>query len=70
MRFFQNFDKINSFLKPVLNIFILGNLIVGWGEGFIKEGAGFCIKSIDLGGVNNWRSRIHQSKKWYYLGPS
>ena len=24
----------------VLNIFILGNLIVGWGEGVIKEGAG------------------------------
>ena len=34
-----NFDKINSFLKPVLNIFILCNLIVGWGEGVIKEGA-------------------------------
>ena len=27
----QNFDKIDSFLMPVLNIFILGNLIVGWG---------------------------------------
>ena len=37
---FRNFDKINSFLKPVLNIFILSNLIVGWGEGVAKEGAG------------------------------
>ena len=35
---FQNFDKIDSFLKPPLNIFILGNLIVGPGEGVIKEG--------------------------------
>ena len=40
MRHFQNFNKIDSFLKPVLNIFILGDLIEGWGEGFIKEGAG------------------------------
>ena len=32
----KNFDKIDSFLKPVLNIFILGNLIVGWGEGVIN----------------------------------
>ena len=40
MRHFQNFDKIVNFPKPVLNIFILGNLIVGWGEGIIKEGAG------------------------------
>ena len=40
MLYFQNFDKIDSFLKPVLNIFILVNLIVGWGEGFIKKGAG------------------------------
>ena len=36
----NNFDKIDSFLKPVLNILILCNLIVGWGEGVIKEGAG------------------------------
>ena len=40
MRHFQNFDKIDSFLKLVLNIHILNNLIVGWGEGFIKKGAG------------------------------
>ena len=71
MRHSQNFDKINSFRKPVLNIFIVGNLIVGWGEGVLKEGLVFCIKSIELkevliiGG-----NRIHQSKSWYYLGPS
>ena len=40
MRHFQNFCKIDSFLKPVLNILIIGNLIVGWGEGIIKNGAG------------------------------
>ena len=36
----NNFDKIDSFLKPVLNILILCKLIVGWGDGVIKEGAG------------------------------
>ena len=41
MRHSQNFDKINSFLKSVLNIFILGNLIVGWAEGFLKERVGW-----------------------------
>ena len=40
MRHSQGFDKIDSFLKPVLSILILCNLIVGWGEGVIKEGAG------------------------------
>ena len=40
MLHFQNFDEIYNFLKPVLNIFILGNLVVGWGEGGIKEGTG------------------------------
>ena len=40
MSHFQNFDKIHSFLKPVLNILVLGNLTVEWGEGVIKEGAG------------------------------
>ena len=33
MRHSQNFDKIDSLLKPVLNIYVLGNLIVGWGGG-------------------------------------
>ena len=32
--------KIDSFLKPTLNILILRNLIVWQGEEFIKEGAG------------------------------
>ena len=36
----QNFDKINNFVKPVLNILIPCNVIVGWIEGIIKKGAG------------------------------
>ena len=44
----QSFDEIDSFLKRLLNIVIHCNLIVGWGEGIIKEGAVFCIKSIYL----------------------
>ena len=40
MRHFQNFGKIDSYLKSVLQILILRNLIVGWREGVIKEGAG------------------------------
>ena len=40
MRHSQSFDKIDSFLKSVLNILIIRNLIVGWGEGVIKESAG------------------------------
>ena len=36
----QSFDKIDTFLKPVLNILILFSLIVGWSEGVIKEGTG------------------------------
>ena len=51
MRHFQNFDKIDNFLKPVLNILILGNLIVGWGEGVIKEGAGIVHEIYRLKGV-------------------
>ena len=40
MRHCHSFDKIDSFLKPVLIILILCNLIVGWDEGVIKEGTG------------------------------
>ena len=40
MRHSQSFDKIDSLVKPVLNILILWNLIVGLGERVIKEGAG------------------------------
>ena len=47
----QNCDKIDNFLKPVFNIFILGNLIVGWGEAAIKEGAGILHNPKDLGEV-------------------
>ena len=67
----QNFDRIDSFLRSVLNICILGNLIVRWGEWVITEGVGFLHHIYKFnGGVNTWSSRIHQSKTWYYLGPS
>ena len=39
-------------------------------RGLLKRGLVFCIKSIDLAGVNSWGSRIHQTKSLYYLGPS
>ena len=45
MRHSQSFDKIDSSLKPVLNILILWNLIVGWDEGGIKKGAGILHQS-------------------------
>ena len=45
MRHSQNFGRINSFVKPVFKIFILGNLIIEWNEGLV-----FCIRSIDLRG--------------------
>ena len=40
MRHSQSFDKIEGFLKTVLNILIFCNLIVVSGEGVIKEGFG------------------------------
>ena len=70
---FHNFDKTDSFLKAVLNIFILGNLIVDCRDGvrgLLKRELVLCIRSIDLGGVNSWESRLHQSKSWHYLGHS
>ena len=52
MRHSQSFEKIDSFLKPVLNILILWNLIEGWGEGVIKEGAGILYQTYRFrGGV-------------------
>ena len=51
MRHIQNFDKIDSFLKLVLNILILSNFIEGWGEGVIKEGAGILHQIYRLKGV-------------------
>ena len=51
MRRFQNFNKIDSFLKPVLNIVILGPLIVGQGHGVIKEGAGILHQFYRFNGV-------------------
>ena len=68
MRHSQNFDRIDSFLKPDLDIFILHNFIVGWGRGLLKKGLVFCIKSIDLGEILVRGSSIHKSKSWYYLG--
>ena len=40
MRHSQNFDKVDSFLKSVLKMCILGNLIVGWGEWVVNNGTG------------------------------
>ena len=67
----QNFDKIDSFLKSVLYICILGNSIVEWGERVFKEGIGILHQIHRLsGGVNISGSTIHQSKSWYCLGSS
>ena len=69
MRHSHHFDKIDSFLNFVLDIFILCNLTVGWREWVVKEGV-FCIKSRDLGEVLiAGGSRIHQSRSCYYLEP-
>ena len=55
MRHSQSFDKINSFQKTSLNILILCNLIVGWGEGVIKEGAGILHQVYRFrGSVKSW----------------
>ena len=71
MRHSQNIYKIDSFLKLVLNICIIGNFFAGWGEWVIKEGAGILHQIYRFsGGVNIWGSRIHHCKSWYYLGPS
>ena len=52
MRHSPSFDKSDSFLKPVLNILILWNLIVGWGDGVIKEGPSILHQSYTFrGGV-------------------
>ena len=40
---------VDSFLKLVLNIFILPNLILGWGRWLLRRSLVFCIKSKDLG---------------------
>ena len=70
LRHSQNFDKIDSFLKPVLNVFILHNSIVGWRRGLLKKGLVSYTKSIDLEKVLIvGRRRIHQRKSWYYFGP-
>ena len=67
----QSFDKIDSFLKSVLNILILCHLIVGWGVGVIKEGDGVFVSNLQIQRrcLKVGESIIHQSKCWYYLGP-
>ena len=68
MRRSQIFDLLSSFRKLVVNIFILRNLIVGWGRELLRRGIVLCIRSIDLEEVLIARgSRIHQNKSWYYL---
>ena len=51
MRHSQNFDKIDSLLKPVLNIYVLGNLIVGCvcvggGGGVVNKERAFILHQI------------------------
>ena len=58
MRHSQNFDKIDSFLKPVLNIFIPCNLMQA-GGGDCKRGGWYFVSNL----------QIHQNKNWHYLGP-
>ena len=54
MRHSPNFDKIDSFLKPLLNIFIVSNLTVGLVVGVLKEGAGILHQIYRIkGGVNS-----------------
>ena len=48
MHYSQDFDKIDSFLRSVLDIFIIRNLIVGWGEEVIKEGPGILYQIIEI----------------------
>ena len=52
MRDCQSFEKIDNFLKPVLDILILCNLVAGLCEGVIKEGAGILYQTYRFrGGV-------------------
>ena len=51
----QNFDKIDSFLKPVLNIIVVRDVIAGWREEIIKKGAGILHQRYRFrGGVISW----------------
>ena len=74
MRHSQILDKIDSFLKPVLNIFILCNVIVEWGRGgesLVRRRLVFCMKSIGLGEMLIVaETRIHQEKVGIIQGPS
>ena len=65
LRHSQNFDKIDSFLKPVLNICILSNVIAGWRGWVINKGAGILHQIFRFSGGG-----IHQSESLYSLGTS
>ena len=65
----QNFYKIDSFIKLILNICILGNLIVGCGGRVIKEGASILHHIFRFSGGIYW-GMIHQSKSCCSLEPS
>ena len=55
MRHSKNFDKIDSFLKPILNVIVFCNVIAGRGEGIIKEGTGILHQIYRVrGGVKSW----------------
>ena len=66
----QIFYKIDSFLKPSLNIFYLRNIVARWGSWLLRRRLVFCMKLIDLEDVLLVRgSRLHHNNNWYYLGP-
>ena len=69
VRHSQNFDRVDGFIKLILNIVILRNLIVVWGRGLLKTGLVFCIRQIHRfrAGVKSWGGRIHQNKSRYHL---
>ena len=46
MRHCQSSEKIDNFLKPVLDILILCNLVVGLCEGVIKEGGRYFVSDL------------------------
>ena len=64
IRHFQNFVKIDSFPKPVLKL-----IVVGWGEGVLKEGAGILHQFYRLQSLRGGRGG-GGSKRRYYLRPS
>ena len=65
MRHYQNFDKVNSFLKPLLNILILRCLFVGWGGEVIRKEAAILHQIYKFrGDANNWREQGSSKQEW------